>query len=150
MPSGTVAQPLEHTILAPAFEDATVVDAMRLGVVSCPGATPLREAARIMAAYRIHSVVVDDLEGERPWGIVSDLDIASAAGEDFAERTVREIARTELVTIAADESLARAAQLMSEHEVAHLLVVQRDTGHPVGVLSTLDVAGVLAWGETPA
>ena len=41
-----------------------------------------------------------------------------------------------------------AAQLMSEHEVSHLVVVQPHSGHPVGVLSALDLAGVLAWGGT--
>jgi hypothetical protein len=30
--------------------------------------------------------------------------------------------------------------------VAHLVVVQAHSHNPVGVLSTLDLAGVLAWG----
>ena len=46
--------------------------------------------------------------------------------------------------IAPDETLERAAQLMAENAVAHLVVVDPDTGHPVGVLSTLDVAAALA------
>jgi CBS domain-containing protein len=144
-PSGTILQPLEHSFFAPRFEDATVVDAMRLGVVSCAADTPLREAARIMATYRMHSVVVFDLDGG-PWGVVSDLDLVAAAGEDLERRTVGDVARTELVTVSGGESLARAAQLMKERKVAHLVVVQSDDGHPVGVLSTLDVAGVMAWG----
>ena len=52
------------------------------------------------------------------------------------------------MTVRAEERLARAAQLMTEHEVAHLVVVHPDDGHPIGILSTLDVAGVLAWGGT--
>lgn len=147
-PSGTILEPLQHTFLAPAFADATVVDAMRVGVVSCPADTPLQEAARMMATYRIHCVVVSDVDPGRPWGVVSDLDLAAAAGEDLTQRTVRHVARSELVTVRADESLARAAQLMTEHEVAHLVVVQPQSGHPVGVISTLDLAGVLAWGGT--
>jgi CBS domain-containing protein len=38
------------------------------------------------------------------------------------------------------ESLLRAAQLMTEHATAHLIVVDPESGRPVGVLSTLDVA----------
>jgi hypothetical protein len=38
-----------------------------------------------------------------------------------------------------------AAQLMAERRTAHLVVVQPPSGHPVGVLSTLDLAGVLGW-----
>jgi CBS domain-containing protein len=146
MPSGTILEPLQHTFTAPPFEKATVVDAMRVGVVSCPPETSLREVARILATYRIHSLVVAELEGGRPWGIVSDLDVAAAAGGDVDKRTARDVARAELVTVPADEPLSRAAQLMTEHEVAHLVVVQPHSGHPVGVLSTLDLAGVLAWG----
>jgi CBS domain-containing protein len=35
---------------------------------------------------------------------------------------------------------------MADHNVSHLVVVQPHSGQPVGVLSTLDIAGVLAWG----
>jgi CBS domain-containing protein len=146
-PSGSIYEPLQHAFFAPRYDQATVLDAMRVGVVSVAADTPLREAARIMATYRIHSIVVFDLDGG-PWGLVSDLDLVAAAGEDAAERTVGDVASTELVSVTADETVARAAQLMAEHEVAHLVVVQPDDGHPVGVLSTLDVAGVLAWGGT--
>lgn len=147
-PSGSISDTLQHTFHAPKFENATVVDAMRLGVISCSPDASLREIARVMATYRVHAVVVSDIEGDRPWGIVSDLDLAAAAGRDLDKLTARDIARGELVTVAADESLARAAQLIAEHEVAHVVVVQPHSGHPVGVLSTLDLAGVLAWGGT--
>jgi CBS domain-containing protein len=146
-PSGTTLAPLEHAFFAPKFEDATVLDAMRVGVVSCAADTPLREAARMMATYRIHAIVVFDLEGG-PWGVASDLDLVAAAGQDLDRRTVSEVAGTKLVSVRAEESLARAAELMAEHRVAHLVVVHPDDGHPVGILSTLDVAGVLAWGGT--
>jgi CBS domain-containing protein len=118
---------------------------MRLGVISCSADTSLREAARMMSTYRIHCIVVFDLDGERPWGVVSDLDLAAAVDGDL-EDSVRTIASTELVTVRAGESLMRAAQLLAEHQVGHLLVVNAEDRHPIGVLSTLDVADVLAWG----
>jgi CBS domain-containing protein len=46
--------------------------------------------------------------------------------------------------VAAGDSLAHAAQLMSEHEIAHLVVVDQGTERPIGILSTLDVARVLS------
>ncbi len=144
-PSGTTRAPLEHAFLAPKFESATVLDAMRVGVVSCTADTSLREAARMMATYRIHCIVVFELEGGS-WGVASDLDLVAAAGEDVDRRKVGEVARTKVVTIRAEESATRAAQLMTEEQVAHLVVVQPGDGHPVGILSTLDLAGVLAWG----
>jgi CBS domain-containing protein len=144
-PSGSIIRPLEHSFFAPRFENATVVDAMRRGVVSCSADTPLHEAANMMATYRIHSIVVFDLVGG-PWGLLSDLDLVGAAGDDMDKRTVADVASMEFVTVSGNESLARAAQTMAEKGVSHLVVVSSDDGHPLGVLSTLDVAGVLAWG----
>lgn len=148
MPTGTTGDITRHGFSAPAFESAKVLDAMRLGVVSCPPDTSLREVARIMATYRIHSVVVTDLPEGTPLGVVSDIDIAAgAATPDAAARTV---ARTEVLTVSPEDALERAAQLMAEHELTHLIVVQPHSGHAVGVVSALDVANVLAFGGTEA
>jgi CBS domain-containing protein len=89
---------------------------------------------------------VVNLEGvnERAWRIVTDIDVVRSFGEDVDRRTVREIAATEFVTVGPHETLERAAQLMAEHEVSHLVVVGRGSGRPVGVISSLDVAAHLA------
>jgi CBS domain-containing protein len=99
-----------------------------------------------MATYRIHFVVVSEMEDGRPTGVVSDIDLARAAAAGPEKWNARQLARTEVVSVAADESLARAAQLMARHETSHLVVVQPQGEHPIGVLSVLDLAGVLAWG----
>jgi CBS domain-containing protein len=52
---------------------------------------------------------------------------------------------TEPVVVEPKLSLAEATRLMDEHDTAHLVVV--DDGRPVGMVSSLDVAGVLAWGR---
>ena len=145
-PIGSILQPSQHSFLAPRFEDAEVVDAMRMGVLSCPPDTSLREAARTMATYRVHCLLVGEPGGDEPLAVVSDLDLAAAAGGDADSRTVREVAGTEPLTVTGDEKLSRAAQLMAEHGVSHLIVVAPASGHPVGILSTLDVAEALAWG----
>jgi CBS domain-containing protein len=79
--------------------------------------------------------------------VVSDIDLAVACAGGAPQSSARELARTELITVEADDSLAHAAQLMSEHECPHLLVVEPQGGRPIGVLSALDLAGVLAWGS---
>jgi CBS domain-containing protein len=43
--------------------------------------------------------------------------------------------------------LVEAGEIMLTTGASHLLVISPDTQHPVGVVSTLDIAGVLAWGE---
>ncbi|HUK95059.1 MAG TPA: CBS domain-containing protein [Gaiellaceae bacterium] len=143
-------QMLESSKAGPALEQLTVGVVMHPGVVTCPLETPLPTVARMMATYRIHAVVVfnedsDDVAGADLWGVVSDLDLvkASSAGE-IDERTAGGTAVTPVVTVERDDTLARAAQLMSEHEVTHLVVVDPKRARPIGVLSTLDVARAVA------
>jgi crotonyl-CoA carboxylase/reductase len=142
------AAPSPPRYLGPPFEQAKVHDAMRVGIVSCRPEIPLRDVARMMVNYQIHSVVVADLgtDHDQPWGIVSDLDIANAAGTDLSELSARDVASTELLTVPADESLDHAAQLMAEHEITHLVAVQPETGQPIGVISALGIAAALAGG----
>jgi len=53
---------------------------------------------------------------------------------------------TDPVTVEAAAPLAEAVGLMLERGVTHLVVIDADV-RPVGVLSTLDIAGVVAWGR---
>jgi CBS domain-containing protein len=138
----TALEPHDQHYLGPPFEDAKVHDAMKIGVVTCRPETSLRDIARMMASYRIHSIVVEEAES-RPFGIVSAIDIATAES-DLAETRARDVASTDLVTIPANETLEQAARLMSEHGVTHLIATQPDTGRPVGVISASGLAAVLA------
>jgi len=134
----------------PSFERGRVVDAMHPGVLTCPRETPLRTVARMMASYRVHCVVVLDQRTEADdmgslWGVVSDLDLVGAlAAGDVEDRTAGGTAATPVVMVSPDETLVRAAQLMTEHGTAHLVVVDRTSRLPLGVLSTLDLARVAA------
>lgn len=140
---------LEETRPA-SLSELRVADAMHPGVFTCSLATPLRSVARMMATHRIHCVVVYEhdagLSGEStPWGIVSDVDLVSvAATEDVDDRTAGGTAVSPVVMIPPDETLERAAQLIREHGMAHLVVVDPASMEPMGVLSTLDIAALLA------
>ena len=116
---------------------------MHHGILSCAADAPLGEVAGLMATHHIHAVAVTDGAGERPIGVVSALDVVAAAASG-EEPTAIQAAATEPLAVSAHESLARAAQLMTEHAVSHLVVLEPSSGHPVGVLSTLDIAAVYA------
>jgi CBS domain-containing protein len=122
-----------------------VADAMTVGIVSCTPDTPLREVAALMARHNVHAVYVYDESGAsaEEWALVSDLDLV-AAWPVLDDRTAGNSAVTPLVSIGAEDSLERAAQLMMETGSTHLAVVLRRTGQPVGVLSTLDIARAVA------
>jgi CBS domain-containing protein len=147
----TPVQTFRGSYLLPGFDKATVVDVMRPGVMSCSPDVPAALVARMMATHRIHAVVVEAVADPRAedeaalWGVVSDMDLLHAARAGIDGLTARELAATEPVTISPAASLDEAVRAMEEHDVTHLVVV--DEARPVGVLSTLDVAGVLAWGR---
>ena len=138
------------SFLAPSFEHARVADEMRHGLIACAPDTPLRDVARMMTTNHVHAVVVVDREADGdtiPWGVVSDIDVLGVAEPGAESLTAGEVAATPALMVAPEDPLERAAQLMREHATSHLIVVEPRTGQPVGVLSTLDIAGALAWGE---
>ena len=135
---------------APSLQNALVQDAMRPGIMTCPPDADLASVARIMATNHVHAVVVSGIEpvpgGERlTWGLLTALDLVAAALPGCTAEEAGDLASSEIVTVEAGEPLQRAAQLMVEHQLTHLMVVAG--AEPVGILSTLDVAGCLAWGE---
>lgn len=131
----------------PTTPHARVEDAMHPGVITCVAETPVREVARQMSAKHVHSIVVSGAGPGGAWGVITALDLLHAAADGGEERTAADLAATELVTVRADEALERAAQLMLEHDIEHLVVADT-SGRPVGMLSTIDIAGVMAWGES--
>ena len=134
---------VERSYVGPAFEDAKVRDAMRVGVITCRPETRLDDVARMMVG-----VVVADVEGKKGlWGIVTSLDLARAGG-DLGSRTAGEVASTDLITVRSNESLQRAARLMAEHGMTHLIAVQPDSNEPAGVISARGIAAALAYGPS--
>lgn len=121
--------------------------------LGCPPEAGVREVARLMVAEGIHCAIVAGLfeeeGGVRGWGVISSLDLATVAAGDLDELTAAEIAATEPVMVKASDSLGDAAREMSAHGVAHLIVVDGDPARPVGVISTLDIARVIAGSDPP-
>jgi CBS domain-containing protein len=140
-------------LIGPAFEHATVADAMRPGIISCQADTSLRAIADLMASYHVHAVVVErgavqpGAVAGPGWGIVSDLELARAAARGQLDTTAGELAGSEAAFIGPAEPLKRAAELMVEHRVSHLIVSTAPTARPAGIISTLDLAVALAWGR---
>lgn len=143
---------LGGSYLTPALEHATVADAMSPGVMSCdPEASPV-EIARVMATHHVHCVAVMGVartgQGESlTWGLVSDLDLVDAVTAERSEVTARAMVGQPVISVAPEMPLQEAGRLMAANRAPHVLVIDPVTQHPVGVLSTLDIAGIVAWGE---
>jgi CBS domain-containing protein len=121
---------------------------MRHGILSCSAEASLRDAARTMSLHHVHTIVVTDPNDGSMCGILSDSALLSALLDaDGGQRPLSEVADRDLNTISSSEPLAAAAELMRDRGIAHLVVRDAQSGKPTGMLSTLDVAGILAWGE---
>ena len=135
------------TIQDPPLSRIRVSDVMHTGVLWTDPTTPLSVVAQLMAEQRVHAVAVADPDHvRRPFGFVTVAEIIAAAAAGIDDETAGQAAAAEVVTVTSAERLDAAAQLMTEHGIDHLIVADVATGHPVGVLSGLDVAAAYARG----
>jgi CBS domain-containing protein len=138
--------------LLPHLNHGTVADAMHPGILSCGADTSLTEVARMMSTHHVHCVVVRadkaDPDDESPvLGIVSDFDVLRAGIQADGPDTAAELARQPIIKLETTAPLRDAAELMVKESASHVVAVNPQTKRPVGILSTLDIAGVLGWGE---
>jgi CBS domain-containing protein len=99
----------------------------------------LADAARLMRDQGIGDVIV--VEGEDAEGIVTDRDIVIrgvAEGADPNTTRLGQVISAELVSVAPDDPVERAIELMRERAVRRLPVLE--SGKPVGILSLGDIA----------
>jgi CBS domain-containing protein len=141
-----------ESILTPSLEHASVGDAMRPGIISCPPDATVVKVARQMATHHVHSVFVmhpGEGDSEQPyvWGIISDLHLLEAALRHDPTQPASSLAAEPVIWVKPEMSLSQAAELMVKNHVSHLVVVEGETLRPIGVLSTTDVAEAFAWGE---
>lgn len=98
----------------------------------------MQTAARIMRDEDTGAVPV--VEDGRPVGIVTDRDIVirAVAEEGGLNRPVRDIVTSRLVEATPEMSTREAAELMSEHQIRRLPVVEGE--RLVGIVSIGDLA----------
>jgi predicted transcriptional regulator len=112
---------------------------MHRTVIACaPGCSGLN-VARTMAAHRIHAVVLAS-PGEPPQ-LVADVDIIRGLHNGtLASTRAEQLARPAAVVLR-DDTVARAAECLYEHDATHAVVVADLVSlRPVGMLSVLDIA----------
>ena len=119
-------------------EPLRIEDVMSSHILECPPATPLREAARLMAEARCGSVLVTD--GGRPLGIWTEHDILGLGLSDpqVFEQPVSRHMSTPVKTVLHRMPLDETALQMRADGVRHYLVVD-DQGARRGVVSQTDL-----------
>jgi len=151
--SARTIQPYHGSYLMPRLEHATVSAAMHPGILSCEADATLTDVARLMATHHVHCVAVMGISHNRPgeklaWGIISELELLRAGSRTGAHQSASAIALQPIISVEPTMALREAGELMLTHGVTHVVVVDPELQRPTGILSTLDIAGVLAWGAT--
>ena len=117
----------------------SVRDVMTPGVITVRPGTSLVEAAQLMRTRDVGDVLVAD--DWRVVGVLTDRDItvrAVAEGVDPLAVSAEAVCSPHPVVVGPDDSAAAAVQLMREHAVRRLPVVE--DGRPVGIVSLGDLA----------
>jgi CBS domain-containing protein len=112
---------------------------------SCTADTNLAAAAIVMRDYKCGALPVLDEQG-RPIGILTDRDVCMAVARKNrfpAAISVHEVMTPHPLTCSPDTGLTEVVDLMTEHHVRRLPVVDAE-GRLVGIVSLNDVAAVAA------
>ena len=116
----------------------TVSEVMVSDVVTIDSSTSIVDAAKKMISEEKGPLPV--MEGDSLRAMITDRDIIAhvvAEGRDPSSTTVQDIATQALVTIGPDQDVQEARQLMDQHQLDRVLVVQDD--RLVGIISEADI-----------
>ena len=108
-------------------------------VVSLPPAASVADAVSLMVNRDMGSVVI--LDRDRLAGVLTFREVLKAVrdgGADFGSASVKEIMDTRLIVGHPEDSIDRVREVMTEHHVRYLPVV--DATRLLGIISFHDVA----------
>jgi CBS domain-containing protein len=115
-----------------------VRDLMTSSVVTGERGITVAEAAQRMIQKEVGPLPI--VEGDRVVAIVTDRDLTArvvAEGRDPSSTTVDDVATTDLITIGPDNDVNEARQLMAQHQLDRILVLEGD--RLVGIISEADI-----------
>jgi CBS domain-containing protein len=128
-----------------------VKDIMTKDPAVCTRDTPLPEVARLMVEHDCGCIpVVEDRQGMRPAGVVTDRDITCrtvAAGQNPLEKTAGDCMTEACVTVTPETSVEECCRALEENRVRRAVVVD-DRGRCCGVVAQADIARQAAGGKT--
>ena len=120
-----------------------VRDFMTSLIVTSEAETPVKEAAKLMAAEDIGSLIVT--KGDLLAGMVTRKEIIGArllSDDAYFSLTVEDVMTSPVITISPDADLGQTIAVMNQAGVKCLPVIEGDS--IIGVVSTSDVIRVLA------
>jgi CBS domain-containing protein len=137
------------------MEALRVSDVMNASVITVSDEAPLSEVIGLMREHNISGLVVVDHAGQMV-GVISKTDLLRSwqEGSDYAAVMASPVSRymtRDVISCAPHKSLAYAMQLLNQHNIHRLVVVEPQYGGrfvtdrmmPVGILTQTDVVRAL-------
>ncbi|HEY5631693.1 MAG TPA: CBS domain-containing protein [Nitrososphaeraceae archaeon] len=128
----------------------TISNVMKKKLETIEGTASVQQAAKKMKDRNVSSLLIVDEKGD-PQGIVSERDLVTKVcyNDRIASAvTNQEIMSSPLIMISSRSSPSEAADMMLQHNVRHLLVVDRGNDNngnsssisskPIGIITPLD------------
>lgn len=122
---------------------AEISQRIQRDVARAPQTSTALEAARTMSTRFIGSVVVTDGDG-RVRGLFTERDLMKRVvieGRDPAATPLKDVMRTDIVSVSLGESVERCLDLMRQHRCRHLMVFEN--GEFRGIISLRDLVLLL-------
>ena len=119
------------------IEDKKVRDLMTYGVVTVPEYAKVINVIKILTEGYVHGVVVVGKEGKAA-GVISEIDISKAFGQDLEEVAAKEIMSKPARTIDINATVGDAAKTMREGGFDRLIILDKN-GFPRGIISVTDI-----------
>ncbi|MGZ4176397.1 MAG: CBS domain-containing protein [Solirubrobacteraceae bacterium] len=125
----------------------SVREAMHAGIMACTPSATVAEVAQLMTTGQVHCVAVVAAAGEQApalSGVVTDVDLLRWATGGDTHLPAGAVVSEPAFSVSPQASVHEAAALMADRGVDHLVVVDPRGHAPLGIISALDVARVLA------
>jgi len=120
-----------------------VKEVMTADPACCTADTPLQEVAKMMEECDCGCIpVVDNQQNKKPVGMITDRDITIrtvASGKNPLDLTAADAMTTNAVTVTPETSLEDCCNLMEEHQIRRIAVVDKN-GACCGMIAQADIA----------
>jgi CBS domain-containing protein len=120
-----------------------VKEVMTADPACCTADTPLQEVAKMMEECDCGCIpVVDNQQNKKPVGMITDRDITIrtvASGKNPLDLTAADAMTTNAVTVTPETSLEDCCNLMEEHQIRRIAVVDNN-GACCGMIAQADIA----------
>jgi len=120
-----------------------VQEVMTKGPACCTSDATLQDVAQLMIQHDCGCIpVVDGADTKKPLGMITDRDIvirSVAKGKNPLEMKVSDAMTTNAITVTPETSLEDCCNLMEEHQVRRVAVVD-ENGSCCGIVAQADVA----------